>query len=87
MSVRKACDMAAPVIHRAEPWARAKSHRRRFIRDLAVGATALTCADFLRYFQAHGMPPEGRGDTISNNKHFTLQLVQSVLHRPCKPLV
>ncbi len=65
MSVRKACDMAAPVIHRAEPWARAKSPRRRFIRDLAVGATALTCADFLRYFQAHGMPPEGRGERLA----------------------
>lgn len=51
--------------------------RRRFLRGLTGGAAALTCADFLTYFQAYGMPNEGKAEGIANdavkanaNPHF-----------------
>lgn len=42
--------------------------RRRFLQRLSGGAAALTCADFLAHFQAHGMPKLGeRQDRLAHD--------------------
>lgn len=40
--------------------------RRRFFRDASLAATALTCADFLRYFKAFGAPRETTADRLAD---------------------
>lgn len=51
--------------------------RRSFFRNALAGISGLTCADFLSYFAAHGMPEDPRADQLaadatraSRNPHF-----------------
>ncbi|MDA1276193.1 MAG: hypothetical protein O2960_19435 [Verrucomicrobia bacterium] len=39
--------------------------RRRFLRGLAATAAGLTCADFLGYFKAYGLPNDPQSDRLS----------------------
>lgn len=43
----------------------ALSSRRSFLRSLGVTAASLTCADFLGYFRAFGLPAEDKGAQLA----------------------
>jgi len=39
--------------------------RRRFLKRLGAAAAGLTCADFLSYFKAYGLPSESKADALA----------------------
>ena len=39
--------------------------RRRFLKRLGLGVSGLTCADFLGYFAAHGLPQDAAADRLA----------------------
>ncbi|MDG1892552.1 MAG: DUF1501 domain-containing protein [Verrucomicrobiota bacterium] len=44
------------------PWS-----RRQFFRNLSVGTAGLTCADFLSYFKAYGLPDQARAEALASD--------------------
>jgi len=53
--------------------------RRRFLSRLGLTAAGLSCADFLSYFAAYGLPPEDRGARLAqgaaqsnDDRHFLI---------------
>ena len=40
--------------------------RRQFFRNLAATTAGLTCADFLSYFKAHGLPNDSKAERLAS---------------------
>lgn len=61
MSSEKPCEVESGIVSKNDFGRPVNLPRRRFLRQLGVGGAALTCADFLRYFKAHGAPRVDQG--------------------------
>ena len=76
----KPCDVSPEVrLAAPDPVALQRLTRRRFLQRAGLGLSALTCADFLGYFAAFGLPRESRADQIAEdaaaanrNPHFLI---------------
>ena len=63
--VPKACEVDSLVVSNPEAGERVRIPRRRFLRDAIITTSALTCADFLRYFRAYGAPQNDQGSRLA----------------------
>ena len=66
MNAKKPCQLDSEITAKSGGAPLPRIPRRRFLREATVAATALTCADFLRYFKAHGAPQDERADRLAS---------------------
>ncbi|MDA7645703.1 hypothetical protein N8642_05015, partial [bacterium] len=65
MNAKKPCEFESKIIAKTDGAQSMGIPRRRFLREATLAATALTCADFLRYFKAHGAPQDERANRLA----------------------
>lgn len=70
---RRTCDVAPDIEYSKLPvngisTCNSERHgRRRFLRQMTGGIAGLTCANFLDYFHAYGMPRDSRSDQLAED--------------------
>ncbi len=65
MNAPRPCEIDLDIVSQKAESTPIQLPRRRFLRNAGVGAAALTCADFLRYFKAHGAPKDSRAERLA----------------------